>query len=346
MRMSKRVPVEAPDDRVPPNIQRRNAVVALAGVLCSPLFSRVLADAPRPEKGMFRISMQPWIGYALWYVAQAKGIFAKNGLQKVEFVNFTEDAANLAILASGAVQGTSTAFQGVFQHLQQDDSFRVVMLEDRSTTADCILAPAAVRSVADLKGKSVAYETGSTSHLLIADALEKAGLKLSSIKGVNIPAAQAAGALIAGRVDAAVTYEPYVSAALQARSDIRRLYTAGQSPGLIGDCFLMTGKTLATRPGQVIAMIKSWGDAQQEYQRSPKECQDIMAKGVGADPKNLSSAFSGIHYYTLEESRAALAADFSATALPRINNLCIELGLVNKRFNSNKIVDSQFIDAA
>jgi NitT/TauT family transport system substrate-binding protein len=289
--------------------------------------------------------MQPWIGYALWYVAQDKGIFEKNGLKRVEFVNFSEDAANLAILASGAIEGTSTALQGVMQHLQQDENLRVVMLEDSSTTADCILAPKSIKSVADLKGKSVAFEIGSTSHLLIADAVGKAGLKLSAIKAVNVPAAQAAAALIAGRVDAAVTYEPYASAALQARSDIQRLYTAGQSPGLIGDCFLVTGKALATRPGQVAAMIKSWGDAEQEYQRNPRECQRIMAKGIGADANNLGPAFSGIHYYSLAESRAALTSDFSTAVLPRINSLCVELGLIKKPIKSEKIVDLGPINA-
>jgi NitT/TauT family transport system substrate-binding protein len=327
------------------NIKRRDALSALAGMLCFPLLSRRLAAAPAAESGAFRISMQPWIGYALWYVAQEKGIFERNGLKKVEFVNFSEDAANLAILASGAIEGTSTALQGVMQHLQQDENLRVVMLEDSSTTADCILAPRTLESVADLKGKSVAFEIGSTSHLLIADALDKAGLKLSSIKSVNIPAAQAAGALIAGRVDAAVTYEPYVSAALQARSDIQRLYTAQQSPGLIADCFLVTGKALATRPGQVIAMIKSWGDAQQEYRRNPTECQRIMAKGVGADPNGLTTAFSGLHYYSLAESRTALPGDFSKVILPRINNLCIELGLIKKRISSDGIVDLHPINA-
>jgi NitT/TauT family transport system substrate-binding protein len=343
--MSKRVHVKVSADGAPTSSRRRNAVVALGGMLCAPLFSRLSIAAPKPEEGVFRISMQPWIGYALWYVAQAKGIFAKNGLDKVEFVNFTEDADNLAILASGAIQGTSTAFQGVLRQAQQDDGLRVVMLEDRSMTADCILAPAAIKSVAQLQGKWVAFEFGSTSHLLMADALEKAGLKLSSIKSVNIPAAQAAGALIAGRVDAAVSYEPYVSAALQARPDIRRLYSAELSPGLIGDCFVVTGKALATRPGQVIAMIKSWGDAQQEYQRNPEACQDIMAKGIGADSKNLSPAFSGIHYYSLAETRSALAY-FTTLVLPRINRLCIELGLVDKRLDTNKIVDSKFVGAA
>jgi NitT/TauT family transport system substrate-binding protein len=327
-------------------MKRRVALSGLAGVLVQSLLPRLLQASPVPESGSFRMSMQPWIGYALWYVARDKGFFDKNGLKKVEFVSFDEDAADLAIVASGAVEATSTAVQGVLRHLQQNQSLRVVMLEDSSTTADCILAPKSMTSTADLRGKSVAYEVGSTSHLLIADALAKVGLTLASIKSVNVPAAQAAATLIAGRVDAAVTYEPYVSSALQARADLGRLYNAAQSPGLITDCFLVTPRALATRPGQVSAMIKSWGDAHEEYQRNPVECQRIMAKGIGADPSNLTSTFAGVHLYGLAESRSLMAGEFATGILPRLNTLCSQLGVIGNRVDISHVVDLAPLDAA
>ena len=289
--------------------------------------------------------MQPWIGYALWYVAQAKGIFAKHGLTRVDFVNYSDDAADLAIMASGAVEATSAAVQNVLQHFQTSDEFAVVMLEDTSTTADAVLASQSVKSIADLRGKSVGYEQGSTSHLLIASALSAAGLDLTAIKSVNMPAAQAAAALIAGRIDAAVTYEPYVSTALQARTDLQRLYTAGQSPGLISDCLLVTRKALVTRPGQIAAILRSWDDAQSEYQRNPAQCQAIMAKGVGAELENLSSTFAGVHYYSLKESQLLLPGNFSQVVLPQVNSLSVELGLIKNRVASSKVVDMNPLDS-
>jgi NitT/TauT family transport system substrate-binding protein len=327
-------------------MKRRAAVSAIAAALSYPCWARVLQAAPVPESGSFRMSMQPWIGYALWYVARDRGFFEKNGLKKVEFVNYDEDAANLSIVASGAVDGTSTAVPGVLQNLQHDPQLRVVMLEDTSTLGDCIIAPKNISAVADLRGKAVAFEMGSTSHLLIADALSKAGLTLKAIKSVNVPAAQAAAALLAGRVDAAVTYEPYVSAALHARSDLARLYTAAQSPGLITDCFLVTPKALASRPGQIVAMIKSWGDAEAEYRRDTAACQRIMAMGIGADPGNLAATFAGVHLYGLAESRALLRGEFATSVLPRLNTLCTELGMIGKPVATDHVVDMAPLDAA
>ncbi len=323
------------------DITRRNMMALMGGTLAMPyLLSSSAWASETVEPGIFKISIQPWIGYGMWYVAQEKGIFAANGLEGVEFISYTEDAANLAILASGEIQGTNSATHNVLQHLQTSDDYRIVLLEDYSSTADAVVAGKAITSIADLKGKSVAYEEGSTSHLLIADALKKAGLTLKDITTINTPAAQAAAAVLAGSADAMVTYEPYISAALKANPDLQLLHTAADNPGLISDCFVVTTRTLQERPGQVRAMVKSWGEAVDAYNKNPEECQAIIAKGVGSDTGELGSTFAGVHYYTLEESKTLLAGDFATKTFPAVNEAAVELGLISKTFTAEQAIDT------
>ena len=54
------------------------------------------------------------------------------------------------------------------------------LILDVSFEADAVIANADIATVADLKGKSVAFEAGSTSDLLINDALRSAGEPLRS----------------------------------------------------------------------------------------------------------------------------------------------------------------------
>ncbi|MET3616051.1 NitT/TauT family transport system substrate-binding protein [Rhizobium aquaticum] len=323
------------------NISRRNMMTLMGGALAAPyiLTSKAYA-AGAVEPGIFKMSIQPWIGYGMWYVAEAKGIFKANGLEGVEFVNYTEDAANLAILASGEIQATNSATHNVLQHLQQATDYKIVLIEDYSSTADAVVSPKGVTSIADLKGKSVAYEEGSTSHLLIADALKKAGMSLKDIKSVNTPASQAAAALLSGSVDAMVSYEPYVSVALKASADLKLLYTASENPGLISDCFVVTDRALKERPGQVKAMVKSWGDAVEAYNRSPTECQAIIAKGVGSESGDLTTTFAGVHFYTLAENKALLTGEFATKTFPAVNTASVELGLIKKPFDAKDAIDT------
>src|SRR5690606_15228991 len=91
---------------------------------------------------------------------------------------------------------------------------KVVALLDVSTTADAIIADDTVATVADLKGKPVAYEEGTTSDILLNYALAQVGMSTADIQRVPMPAADAGAALIGGRVPVAVTYEPYLSLAM------------------------------------------------------------------------------------------------------------------------------------
>ena len=52
---------------------------------------------------------------------------------------------------------------------------------------------------------------------------------------VTSQAFAAGAAAIAGRVDAAVTYEPYLTVALKQGKGFHLIYTAGQRPGIISD---------------------------------------------------------------------------------------------------------------
>ena len=69
------------------------------------------------------------------------------------------------------------------------------------------------RPVADLKGKNVASSAPGTSpYFMLAWVLNKNGMSTKDVTVVNLEPDAAAQAFLAGQNDAAVTYEPYLSA--------------------------------------------------------------------------------------------------------------------------------------
>lgn len=59
-----------------------------------------------------------------------------------------------------------------------------------------------IKSVADLKGKKVAYATGSYAQHLLALLLDQEGLSLKDVESVNLGAGDQPAALANGQVDA------------------------------------------------------------------------------------------------------------------------------------------------
>ena len=233
-----------------------------------------------------RIGTQPWIGYGPWWIAQEKGLFAKHGID-AKLVDFVQDTEVNAAFAAGEMDVANLATHTAIKLFANGVDLRVVLLEDASTEADAILAGAAITDVASLKGKTVAYEEGATSDLLLNYALQQNGMTLQDIQAAPMPAADAGSALIAKQVDAAVTYEPYISAAKAQDPSVQVIYSAAADPGLISDVLAARAGFAQENPETMKALLQVWDEAVQFLADNPDEGRAIIAKAVESDPAEL-----------------------------------------------------------
>jgi sulfonate transport system substrate-binding protein len=79
------------------------------------------------------------------------------------------------------------------------------------TNGQGILVPqnSAIRSIADLKGKRVAFTKGSSAHNIVVQTLEKAGLSYADIAPVYLTPPDAGPAFANGSIDAWSIWDPY-----------------------------------------------------------------------------------------------------------------------------------------
>jgi NitT/TauT family transport system substrate-binding protein len=304
------------------------------------------ATAPgKPEAGTFNMGIEPWLGYGPWRVAEENGLFEDNGLD-VKITNFTTDDQINAAFASGKLDGTNIATHTALRFAAGGLPIKIVLLEDLSTTADAIIAGADITSVKDLAGKKVAFEEGTTSDILLSYALAQNGMSKDDVKVVPIPAADAGAAFIAGKVDAAVTYEPYLTSALKQDHAAKLLYTAGEQPGLVGDVFVVSDETLESKPGQIAALVKTWGQAVSAYQKDKPAAQAIIEKSVGADPGSLKTAFDGVKFYSLAQNKSELSGTYADTTIEDVKQAATDAGLIEGEVDPKDIIVAKFVEEA
>lgn len=329
---------------------RRQLLATAAAIPLVALATRMpahAADIPaKPEPGTFKMGIEPWLGYGPWRIAEAKGLFEKQGLEKVDIVNFTQDADINSALASGQLDGANIATHTALAMAAAGLPIKIVMLEDVSLKADAIIAGKDITSIKDLKGKEVAFEQGTTSDILLNYALAQNGMTIDDIKKVPMPAADAGSALIAGRVPAAVTYEPYLTLAMNQDKNVKLLYTAGEDPGLVSDVFVVREEVLEKKPGQVLALIKAWNDGVEAYKADPKDGQAIISKSVGAKPEELETAFAGVGFYGLPENKKMLEGEFLKTTIVDVADAAKKAGILTSDVDAPKLIDARFVDAA
>ncbi|NPV56048.1 MAG: ABC transporter substrate-binding protein [Anaerolineae bacterium] len=317
-------------------ITRFILVVSLAALLlagCAPA---------APEKVQVRIGTQPWIGYGPWFIAVEKGYFDQYNLA-VELINFNTDQDVNAAFASGNMEAANLATHTATKLYTAGVELRIALLEDASYEADAILAGSGIASIADLKGKKVAYEEGATSDLLLNYALAQNGMSIADIVPVPLPASDAGLVLAAGEVDAAVTYEPYITEVLKQDSSLSLLYTAAENPGLISDVLVVPLAFAQSNPQAVRDMLKVWDEALAFYKSNPDEAKAIIARNVGAEPADLATAFDGVEFYDLAANKEQLTGGFFQT-FQDIGGAAVAMGYLESFPIPGDIFDASFLE--
>ncbi len=147
-----------------------------------------------------------------------------------------------------------------------------------------------IQAVAELKGKKVAFQKGSSSHNLLLRALNKAGLKFTDIQPVYLAPADARAAFEQGSVDAWVIWDPYYSALeLEGKA---RVLANGEGLGLIGPFFLAARSYAEANPAFIPALLDELGKAEALTRSDKAASIQLLAGFMGLPPAVIERTFS------------------------------------------------------
>ena len=247
--------------------------------------------------GTLKIGHSTWVGYGPFYIAQEKGFFKEEGVD-VEFVIMEDTAIKIGAMFANQIDIAASTSDEFPSYLKPGKSVRYFMAVDYSNGGDGIVASKDIKTIADLKGKRVAFEQGTISQFFLNVLLKKNGLEQSDIEAINMTASDAGTAFVAGQVDAAVTWEPALSMGANSPNG-NLLASSKEVPGVIVDVLAVTGETAKAKEADLKAFARAWYRALDYLAKNPDESYSIMAKGVGGwiiNPADFKAAAGGIQY--------------------------------------------------
>jgi NitT/TauT family transport system substrate-binding protein len=177
-----------------------------------------------------------------------------------------------------------------------------------SRGGDGILANKDIRTIADLKGKSVAFLHGSISEFYLNVLLKEVGLTEADLEVVDLSPDDAAEAFMMREVDAAVTYDPALTRAKHTAHG-HLLTDTSERPGLLGDCLMAEAGVFRARKQDFKAVARAWAAAVEYVKAHPEEANAIMARSLGGwleDPALFAEILKGVWIYDAKASRAYL----------------------------------------
>ena len=317
--------------------------------LSHPLAITALAAsvASGAQAGTLSIGHTTWVGYGTLYLARDLGYFKENGLT-VELPVVEEASMYMAAQASGQLSGSASTIDEVLKYRPQF-CFKAVAALDDSHGGDGVLVGKDVNRLQELKGKSVAVNEGSTSQFWLSYLLKKNGMSMSDITVQNMTADDAATAFIAGRVPAAVTWEPHLSM-VRNKQQGKVLIDSSSTPGVIVDVVALNCTVIDKQPEDVKALVAGLYKAVQYTKDHPEDAYKIMAKGVGgylSDPKELAAAAQGVRFYDQAMSEQLFGASGkpgdSAALIKLANETASELQGKPYNVSNDDLIDNRFV---
>ena len=292
--------------------------------------------------GKVLLGHSSWIGFAPLNLADDMGFFEDHGVD-CDIESFESKADSRAALAAGRIQGVSTTVDTQVMSRSQGVNLQIVLAEDTSSGGDGITAIDDIQEFTDLKGHTVALDTsGGASYFWFQYLLKQNDMSMDDMTIQNMSSGDAGAAFIAGQVDAAITWEPWLSRAKESDNG-HVLIDSTASPGIIVDCLAMDTDFAAQYPGTVKAICEAWYDALDYMKTNPDEADKILMQYTGDETvEALQGELDGVTFYDKAGNEEYFNREIQDVA-KMASDLWLENSLIDTAVDPDEICNGSFI---
>jgi NitT/TauT family transport system substrate-binding protein len=334
------------------DIIRSSALFAIGAVSTSVLGScgkqaqKKTATINPATKAPLRVALIPWIGWGGAHIADVKGFFKEEGIEVKQTVFQTVSEVNTALLSKQVDLSWLVATDLLVLAAKAPD-LKFIYACDYSGEVDAIVSNG-INSPADLKGKKIAREDIPYEVVFTNKYLESVGLTEKDVQLVSLAVPDAHAAFIAGKVDAATIYEPFVGKALKGRPGSKVLYTAKGS-NTIANGLAADSSILKTRREDVLAYLRAFAKGMKFVQANPQEANELIAKWVGATPAEVTAQMAQVRLLDMAANKSIVFDDANPlNAVNSINSaapILMKAGKISKILAGKDLVDGSFVKA-
>ena len=178
------------------------------------------SEAPAAEPVTLNVAYMPNYG-SLWSIenAIAQGYFEEEGIT-VNLTQFQDGPTIIASMESGSID---IGYIGQGAHKLCIGGQATIFALSHISNGDALIGGEGITKVEDLKGKKVAYSSGTSSEDILLNSLTKAGMTMDDIEAVDMDASAIVTAMLSGGVDACATWSPNSLTILDGMSNATKL---------------------------------------------------------------------------------------------------------------------------
>jgi NitT/TauT family transport system substrate-binding protein len=292
-----------------------------------------------------RVGVLNWFGCEGMLMADKKNLFAAEGI-KVEQQYFASPTEiNDLFLAGKLDLAAMVATDPIILTLKMPD-IKTIYVTDYSGDVDGILANKKISKPEDLRGKKVACEDVPYELIFLGEFLKLGGMTTKDVQLVSLTAEEGAKAFAAGKVDAVVTYDPYLGKALKQRTDSHQLFSAKAS-SIIPNAIVAQSKVIEARRNDILAYLRGVDTGLKFSAANRKEADDLMAKWLAVGLPEIVDQRSKIYILDIVKNKVDAFNPSSPlnveSSVRSGGKILLENGKVSKLAEAATLVDGSLI---
>jgi NitT/TauT family transport system substrate-binding protein len=316
----------------------------LLSIFLTALLLAFFVSACAPQKPPIRIAISAWAGVEPAELAAQLGYYEKHGVE-VEMVRFSAYSDSIEALVDGKVDAGMHTLDDAIRYFSTGKDVRVVLLTDYSFGGDGLVARPGIESPADLRGTRIGVEIGTVGHLSLLKILQLGGLTTDDVTIISIPAWEIQQSMLDGKIDAGVTWEPYLTSTAEMMGG-RVLITSREYPETIITSMVFDAAVVAERPADVQKVVAAYFDAVEYIQQNPQDAYERMGQAEGVSAAEFESHVAGIQYLDLAKNLDLFGAEGEGRAYAQtadIAQFLFEQGVIQSLPNASQLLEPLFV---
>ncbi len=283
------------------------------------------------------IGVDAWPPCEVWYVARYLKLPERANV-KLKIVRYPTWRSTVESFYEGNLDVVHSSYFNTIYYCNKGVGGKIGIVADRSLGLDGIVVSPKIKAIGDLRGKSIGVEVGTDEYFLLYKILKTHSLELKDVRIVSIASWEAPAYLKSGKLEAVVTYEPYLSEAARYGEIME---TTMQYPDIIMDVIVFSN-SLSNSKSMSRKIKNMWFDTIHWIFKSPSNLDRacvIMADREGINPREFKSFFEAFHFFSRSDNTVILKERGRAESVLRsINTFLTREKIIHDNCDVNRLI--------
>lgn len=271
----------------------------------------------------FKIGTNLWPGYEVLHLAKEEKFFTQN----IKTTTYESATMVLNKFRKKEIDAAALTLDEAILLSDQGYAPVIVAVLDISNGADVVIAQNSIKSILELKGKSIGVENSALGSYMLTRLLEKANLNYDDIILVPLGLNNHEEAFREEIVDAVITFDPIRSCLLQAGGVA--IFSSKDIPQEIVDV-LVVQKDLADSK-TIKGILEGWSKSVSMLNERDEKAIQFVSKRLNQTTQDFIVSLEGLKIPTLEESNMLIEDGRLKDTIAKIGEIMYEKKLIKSQ---------------